>query len=110
MLHTLILNTPKRVLLETGFIELTIKLIRNQLVEIDYFGLEPDNQADYIDEVMQSKIDSTTIINIYFEQDEIDYSAYSEDDIFNLATNLLIRPEGGNRRVVANEKDIDIYI
>lgn len=109
MLHTLTLTTPKRVLGESGFLKLTTQLISNNLVEIDYFGIEPDNQADFIDEEMQDKIDNNTIINIYFEEEQIDYNSFSAEEILSLATKLLKEPKEGTR-VVADEKDIDIYV
>ncbi|BDU27709.1 hypothetical protein [Flavobacterium sp. GSB-24] len=109
MLHTLTLTTPKRVLGESGFLKLTTQLISNNLVEIDYFGIEPDNQADYIDAEMQDKIDNNTIINIYFEGDQIDYNSFSAEEILNLASKILKEPKEGTR-VVADQKDIDIYV
>lgn len=109
MLHTLTLTTPKRVLGESGFLKLTTQLISNNLVEIDYFGIEPDNQADFINEEMQAKIDNNTIINIYFEGDQIDYNSFSADEILNLASKILNDTKEGTR-VEANEKDIDIYV
>jgi len=109
MLHTITLLTPRRILAESGFLKLTEQLLRNNLVEIDYFGLEPDNQADFINEEMQNKIDKYTIINIYFEGDEIDYSSFSPEETLNLAVKLLSEPKQGSR-AVADKKDIDIYL
>lgn len=109
MLHTLTLTTPKRILGESGFLKLTTQLISNNLVEIDYFGIEPDNQADFINEEMQANIDNNTIINIYFEDEQIDYNSFSAEEILSLATKLLKEPKEGTR-VVASEKDIDIYV
>lgn len=109
MLHTITLLTPKRILAESGFLKLTTQLINNNLVEVDYFGLQPDNQADFFNKEMQDKEDNNTIINIYFEGDEIDYNSYSPVEILNFATKILCEPKGDSR-AVANEKDIDIYI
>jgi hypothetical protein len=109
MLHTITLLTPRRVLEESGFLKLTTQLINHKLVEIDYFGIEPDNQADYVDAEMQDKIDNNTIINIYFEGDQIDYNSFSSDEILNLASKILNEPQEGTR-VEANDKDIDIYV
>lgn len=109
MLHAITLITPKRILEESGFLKLTAQLISHNLVDIDYFGIEPDNQADYIDAEMQDKIDNNTIINIYFEGDQIDYNSFSPEEILNLASRILKEPKEGTR-VEANEKDIDIYV
>lgn len=109
MLHTITLLTPKRILAESGFLKLTTQLINNNLVEVDYFGLQPDNQADFFNKEMQDKEDNNTIINIYFEGDEIDYNSYSPVEILNFATKILSESKGDSR-AVANEKDIDIYI
>lgn len=109
MLHTITLLTPKRILGESGFLKLTTQLISNKLVEIDYFGIELDNQADYVDAEMQDKIDNNTIINIYFEGDQIDYNSFSPDEILNLASKILKEPKEGSR-VEADNKDIDIYV
>lgn len=109
MLHIITLLTPKRILANHGFLDLIIQLINNNLVKIDYFGIEPDNQADYINEEMQDKIDKNTIINIYFEDEQIDYNSFSPDEILNFAVKILREPNDGTR-VVADEKDIDIYV
>lgn len=109
MLHTITLITTKRILADNGYLKLTNQLIANELVEVDYFGAEPDNQADYVDEEMQDKLDKFTFINIYFEGEEIDYSSFSDIEILKLATKVLSDPKEGSR-AVANENDIDIYI
>lgn len=109
MLHTIILSIPRRKLPEVEFLQLALYLILNEPVELDYFGLEPDNPADYLDDEMQLRIDSKTFINIYFEGDKMDYHLYSFAEVLAMATNLLIDPKEGTS-VVADQKDITINL
>lgn len=109
MLHTITLITTKRILSDNDFIKLAIQLIENKLVKVDYFGIEPDNQADYINAEMQDKIDNNTFINIYFEREKIEYNTFSEAEILQLAIIILSDPIVGSR-IEVNENEIDIFI
>lgn len=109
MLHTITLLTPKRALPKDGFLKFITQLIDDKIVEIDYFGIEPDNQADFIDADMQSKIDNNTFINIYFQGDDIDYNSFSADEILNLAINVLNEPKRTSD-IKTDENEINIYL
>ena len=108
MVHTLILSTPKMVLPKVGQTELVLFLIKENKIDIDYFGIEIDNPVDYMDEEMEIRINSTCFINLFFEDEEIDYKKYSKSDILKLAENLI--SNSLNSQVISDDKDIDIYI
>jgi hypothetical protein len=84
-------------------------LINDKLVQMDYFGLEPDNQADYLDRTLQEVIDRTTMINIYFDSEYIDYNSFSEDEIYSYALSLLNNPKA-EIEPHSDINDIDIYV
>ncbi|KVV16343.1 hypothetical protein [Flavobacterium sp. TAB 87] len=108
MVHTLILSTAIIILPSIGHCKLVLCLIENNKVDIDYFGVEIDNPADYMDEEMEAKIKNTTYINIHFEDEEIEYSKYSKEEILKLAKNLLVNL--ADIKISADDKDIDIYV
>ena len=107
--HAIILSTNKINNPDAINKELVSGLINDKLVQMDYFGVEPDNQADYIDETMQEIIDRTTLINIYFESESIDYNSYSEDEIYNYALSLIHSPDAVVKSD-AETNEIDIYV
>nr|WP_181716107.1 hypothetical protein [Flavobacterium sp.]QJS06631.1 hypothetical protein [Flavobacterium sp.] len=108
MVHTLILSAKKFILPKAGQCKLVLSLIRNNEIEIDYFGMEIDNSADYQDEEMELKIKTTSFINFFFEDNEIEYSKYSKEEILKLAENLLSKSP--DMIVSEDNKDIDLYI
>lgn len=106
--QTLILSTPKVEIPSTEILEFTKNLIRTNLTIIDYFGLELDNGFDYIEDEMQNTIDKTTYLTFHFTHPDINHVILNEDDVHNLLFNFLNNNEIG--QVIANEKDIEIYI
>jgi hypothetical protein len=109
--HTLILTTQRKNIPNEGYgyIGILKLLIENNLTSVDYFGAELDNQADYIDNDMQVKIDNNVYINIYFETTvEIEYSLQTDEKIYCLLIDLLDNSINSETRV--NDNDIDIYI
>lgn len=107
--HTIILSTKKINYPDSISKELVSGLIKDKKVQMDYFGIEPDNQADYLDASMQEIIERSTIINIYFESNIIDYNSFSEDEIYNYALALLDDPEAV-LEPHSNINEIDIYV
>lgn len=91
-----------------GQCDLIISLIKNNEKNIDYFGIEIDNNVDFQDKEMELKIMNTSFMNFFFEDNEIDYSNYSKVKILNLAENLLAK----TYKIVISEddKDMDFFI
>ncbi|WP_289058698.1 hypothetical protein [uncultured Flavobacterium sp.] len=107
--HAIILSTHKINNPDAISKELVSGLINDKLVQMDYFGVEPDNQADYIDGAMQEIIDRTTLINIYFESESIDYNSFSEEEIYNYAISLLQSRDAVVKSDIESN-EIDIYV
>ena len=109
--HTLIISTPRLDIPENpNIIELINGLVHNNLCNIEYFGGELDNQADYIDDEMAIKIASSTYITLHFDQNSINEVDYDlpEDNVLNLMLDVIM--ENQIREVIVDEKDIEIYI
>ncbi len=106
--HTIILSSPKISIPENNIIEFTKGLIVSNLLNIDYFGMGIDNQLDYIDDEMASKIESTTYITFDFDFGELYYRNFEEIEIFQFVINLL--EQRGNIEIRADEKDITFYL
>ncbi|MBP4142023.1 hypothetical protein J3S90_09430 [Flavobacterium sp. P4023] len=108
MQHVLILSTKRINIPASHFIQLVISLIDENEMEIDYFGIEIDNPADYLDEQMKLKINTTSFITIHFECDKIDYGSYSDEAVLNFITDVLRYDE--EKEIKADDKDIEIII
>lgn len=108
MSHTLILTTPKIEIPESNIIDFTKDLITSNLVNIDYFGCEQDNQADYIDDQMQDTIDNTTYITFHFNYPEIDYEKYDEVETLQLIVDVIEQKK--IREVKIDDKDVEYFI
>ena len=108
--HTLILTSPKLVIPETDtkIIEFIKELILSNLLNVECFSPEMDNQCDYIDDEMESKNKNTTFLTFHFEDDDINYSNYNDESIFQFIYDKLKSENIG--QVMADEKDIEIYI
>ncbi|WP_367752497.1 hypothetical protein [Flavobacterium sp. WC2430] len=106
--HTLILTIPKVELPTVNILEFAKDLIAANSPTIDYFGVELDNDYDYIDEEMQSKIDNSTYLTFHFSDIEINYVIYDEDQVINLLFNKLNNDEIG--QIIVTEKDIEVFI
>lgn len=109
--HTLILSTPRIEMPDNpNVIEMVNEMVHNNLCNIEYFGGELDNQADYVDESEQLKINSTTYLTIHFDLESsntLDYNS-SEESVLNKMLTILM--ENQIREVLIDEKDMEIYI
>lgn len=107
--HTVILETPRREISNIGLNLFVQELIKKNRTKIEYFGDQIDNQADYVDEEMQLKIDTTTFIEINFESEQgLDYDSYAVNDIHALILHHLDHSK--NREFNADQKDIIINL
>jgi hypothetical protein len=107
--HTIILETPRREIPNEGIKLFVLALINRGLTRLEYFGDSIDNQADFINEEMQRKIETTTFIEINFEsQDGLDYDSYNIDQVFTMILYYLDNSE--NIEIVANIKDITLNL
>lgn len=109
--HTLVLSTPRfDIQSKPNVIEIANSLIHSKLVNVDYFGIELDNQADYIDEEMALKMSTSTFITFHFDENiasQVDYDC-DEEVILNLILSILM--ENQIREVLVYENEIDVYI
>lgn len=106
--HTLVLTTARISIPSTGVLDFVKELISSNLTNIDYFGLELDNGADYVDDEMQVEFDTSTYITFHFSDAEIDYIILDEDNVMNLILMQLNNNIIG--QIIVDEKDIQIYI
>ena len=106
--HTLILSTPKIEIPTNDIIPIVKSIIQSNIANIDYFGIEQDNQADYIDEKIQNTIDNTTYITFHFDYPEIDYDKYDEVQTLQLIIDIIENNKIYEVKKV--DKDIDIVI
>lgn len=109
MIHTVILNTPSFLVPKAGILRIVKHLIDNNRTEIDYFGGEIDNPADYIDDEMQKEIDNSTFIEISFEsEDEIDYHAMETHEVYKI---ILDQIDKAKERITQTDgKDITLNL
>ena len=109
--HTLVLSTPRfDIQSSPNVIEITNSLIHSNLVNVDYFGSELDNQADYIDEEMALKMATSTYITFHFDENvasKVDYDC-EEEQVLNLILSIIM--ENQIREVMVYENEIEIYI
>jgi hypothetical protein len=109
--HTLILTTPKfEIPSNPNIIEIINNLIHNNLVNIDYFGGQLDNQADFIDVEMELKINSTSFLTFHFDLNDDADIDYGNDEETTLNSLISILMENKIREVIVDEKDIKVYI
>ena len=106
--HTLILATPKAEIPSTEIILFVKNIIENNLAKIDYFGIEQDHQADYIDEKMQTTIDNTSFITFHFDYPEIDYDKFNDEEILQLIIDVIEQQKIGEVKI--DDKDVDFFI
>jgi len=108
--HTLILTSPKVVIPETDIkiIEFVKELILSNLLNVECFSGELDNQCDYIDEETANKNKNTTFLTFHFEDDDINYGNYNEERVFQFIYDKLKSQKIG--QVLADEKDVEIYL
>lgn len=107
--HTLILSTAKVTIPDVITIDMVTSLINRGLTGIEYFGIEIDNQADYIDDDMKAASEEITYIECFFDTEEtIDY-----DSLTVVETNALILDiikKSAHVEIRADDKDIELYL
>ena len=106
--HTLILTIPKVEIPSKDIVLFVKKIILSNIANIDYFGIEHDNHADYIDEEMQETIDNTTYITFHFDYPEIDYDKLNDQQTLQLIVDLMEQQKIGEVKI--DDKDIDFII
>jgi hypothetical protein len=107
--HTLILSTPKLHFPEKITITYVTNLLHRGLLLIEYFGIEIDNQPDYIDQDMEEASHKFTYIDFHFDTEEsIDYDSLSITDVEHLIDNIIKQSDTIDLRV--NEKDIVVNL
>ena len=87
-----------------------IELIKKEEFEIEYGGGEQDNQADYIDEEMQTKIDNHSYVTFYFDLNSklVHNIVLNTQEVSELLINQIKKNE--LKEVRNYGKDLDIYI
>lgn len=107
--HTLILSTTKTAIPANLKIDFVTNLINRGLALTEYFGIEIDNQSDYIEPDMKNVSTEITYIEIYFETKEpIDYDALSEVEVDQLILDLFTHSE--TKDIHSDGKDIKLYL
>lgn len=106
--HLVILSTPKRRIPKVGIKIFVENLINERLTKLEYFGYPIDNQADYINEEMKRKMDSSSFIEFYFDsEDVIDYGNFDYNDFNDLLFHHLNQSK--DLEFVVDKKDVTIY-
>lgn len=107
--HTLILTTNKLMIPQEVTIDFVKTLINRGLAPVEYFGMELDNQEDYIDDDMAAVSEEITYIEIHFNTDEIiEYEDLDEVEVDNLIMDLF--DKNPNSEVRIDGKDVTIYL
>ncbi|MHC0441630.1 hypothetical protein [Flavobacterium sp. 3-210] len=107
--HTLILTTDKKTIPVELSIDYVTHLINQGLALTEYFGLEIDNDADFISDDMKEVSKKITYIEIFFETPyAINYDALTETEVEELILNILNHSE--NPSITTDGKDINIYL
>lgn len=107
--HTVILETSNKEIPKGQIVPFVLDLISKDQFLVDYFGCELDHQADYIDEEMQHKIDTKTVITINFETEEpIDYDSLTSFEASALISHNLKHPS--DIEIIVEDNDITIHL
>lgn len=107
--HTLILSTAKLHIPEAITITYVTNLLHRGLLLIEYFGVEIDNQPDYIDQDMEEASHEISYIDFHFDTEEpIDYDSLSVPDVERLIENIIKQSDKIDLRV--NSKDITVNL
>lgn len=107
--HTVILSTSQIIIPSVGIPLLVKHIIENYAPKIEYFRDEPDNPADYVDEEMQRKIDTTTFMEINFETEmPLDYDSYDINEVYTLILDHIQHSK--TREVTCDNKDITMNL
>ncbi|MEC4048750.1 hypothetical protein OX284_004855 [Flavobacterium sp. SUN046] len=86
------------------------RLYRENKLNLECFGGELNNQADYLDDEMVNKKNNTTTITIHFDQESnIDFNYNSDIGlVLNFVFDLLT-PENV-KQVIIEDNELEIYI
>ncbi len=107
--HSLILRTPKSKLPKVVTFDFVTDLMSRGLLRIEYFGIEIDNQADYLDAHMKQQSDESTFINVNFDTEQV--VIYSNLTIIELENYLKKITSNSNDMQISNdENDITINL
>lgn len=106
--YTIILTSPKTAIPSDGIVAFIKDLIVSNLLNIDYFGIELDHQADYQDEKMIAHKNSSSFITLNFDSEVLDYKNFTEVETFQFIINLLEQRE--KIEILPDEKDITINL
>lgn len=106
--YTITLTSPKIKIPSDGIEEFIKDLIISNLLNIDYFGYEIDNQLDYTDKDLGSFIESTSFITLNFDSAEFDPDHLTELEKFQFVINLLT--DRSEMEIHCDEKDITINL
>lgn len=107
--HTLILSTAKIEIPKGVTIEFITNLINRGLTGIEYFGVEIDNQEDFIEPDMKVASEEISYFEFFFDTDEpIEYDQLSETDVDGFLLDLIKKSAGIELR--ADGKDITINL
>ena len=107
--HTLILSIAKIEIPKGVTIDFITNLINRGLTGIEYFGVEIDNQEDFVEPDMKLASEEISYFEFFFDTEvPIEYELLSETDIDGLLLDLIKKTAHINLR--ADEKDILIYL
>ncbi|MCC9016943.1 hypothetical protein [Flavobacterium lipolyticum] len=109
MNNTIILETYRKEIPIEPSVDFVVNLIVKDRPIIEYFGIELDNEADYVSREMLQKISLTTIITINFEsRDEINYNTYTPDEVYDLICKYFSFTMESKIKIDSDGKDITI--
>lgn len=107
--HTLILSTVKLHIPNGIDITYITNLLHRGLLLNEYFGIEIDNQPDYIDADMEEASHKLTYIDFHFDTEKpIEYDSLSIPDVEILIDNII--NQSGHIDLRVNEKDITVNL
>lgn len=107
--HTLILSTAKVSISQSLSIDFITHLINRGLTAIDYFGVEIDNQEDFIDDDMKLASAEISYFTFNFDTEEsINYESLNSEDVFQLLNEVI--EKSANIDMRADEKDITVNL
>lgn len=107
--HTLILSKAKVEFPKLITIDFVANLINHGLTEIEYFGIELDNQEDFVDDDIKMTRAENTYIEFYFDTEEsIDYDLLTLTEVERFIDNIIKKADKIDLRV--NKKDITVYL
>lgn len=85
-------------------------LIQSTAFDIDYFGVEIDNQADYINEQMKEWVSNNSFITLHFEAVEKIVFNTIKSEVEKKEIILKIINESSFQEVRNYGKDLEIYL